>query len=359
MLDKVKISSTQLSLVIIGFIFSESIISNPAIATGSDAWLVIILSLISGIVLIAIYSYISILNPGKTLIDILIDVFGKIGGNIIAVLYIWYFIHLMSLVLRKYLDFISSTIYTQTPIVFVAIILMVITAYRVKSGIEVMVRVAEIWTPIMIFIAILLFFALISKYDINYFFPFLENGIKPVLMASFNMMAFPYGELVVFLMIFPHLNKHKNIFKVASISTIFAAFLMLLVTVRIIMVLGPIMMGRISYPNFISAKFVPDIHIEVFIAINVLLGGATKACIILYSIVMGISQLFKLDDYKPLVMPSTVIVIAITLWLFDSMYEHLSWGKEIYPYYALPFQVIIPIYILFIIIIKNKMKLSK
>ncbi len=359
MLDKVKISSFQLAVVIIGFIFSESIISNPSLAAGIDGWIVILIGLISGIVLISIFSFISILNPGKTLINILIDVFGKKMGNLIAALYIWHFIHILSLVLDHYLGFISSTLYVQTPMIFVAIILTLVCAYCVKSGLEVIARVSEIWIPITIFIAILLFLALIGRYDVNNFFPVLEDGFKSILKPSLYMIIFPYGEMVVFLMVFPHLNKHKNVFKVASISTIFASLLLLIVTLRVIMVLGPDMIERITYPNFISAKFVPDIHIEVFIAINVLLGGVTKVCILLYSIVMGVSQLFKLDDYKPFVMPISVIVIALTFWLFESFFEHQSWSEEIYPYYSLPFQVIIPIFVLIFSIRKNKMRSSK
>ncbi|QVK18391.1 endospore germination permease [Mycoplasmatota bacterium] len=358
MLDKVKISSFQLSVLIIGFTLGSSTIFNPAFMAGSDAWMVIVLSLLSGIVLIAIFSYISILNPGKTLIGILTDVFGKIIGKFIAGLYIWYFIHLLSLVIRNFMEFISATIYYETPMLFISSILVLVCAYKIKKGLEVMARVAELLIPIIIMIIFLLLITLISKYDVSYFFPVLDKGLKPVLKASFLMMTFPYGELVAFLMIFPHLNKQKNVFKIASISVILAGLLLLVVTLRTLLVLGPMMVSRIIYPSFISVKFVPEIHIEVLSAINLLIGGATKGCVLFYSIVMGIAQILKLDDYKPFVLPISTILVGLSLWLYESFYEQLSWAEEIYPFYALPFQIIIPIYVLIISYKRNKKNLN-
>lgn len=206
MIDKVKISSFQLAFLLIGFILGSSIVINPAFAAIADAWIVIVLSLLSGIVLIGIYSY-------------------------------------------------------------------SVCAYRVKNGLEVIARVNEILIPFIIFIILLVFFALISRYDVNYFFSVLEQGFKPVLMNSFVMMTFPYGELVAFL----------------------------------------------------------------------------------YSISMGISQLFKLDDYKPFITPISLITIAMSLWILESAFEQPRWAEEVYPFYALPFQVIIPIIILIISIIKKSL----
>ncbi len=359
MVDKVKISSFQLALLIIGSTLGSVTIFNPASAAGADAWMVVILSLVSGIVLISIYSFISILNPGKTLIDILIDVFGKTTGKFIGILYLWYFIHLFSLAAGSFVDFSVSTIYITTPAAFIAIVFGILVVYRVKKGLEIIARFSELVIPIMMLIIILLFFVLISKYDVNNFLPVLEHGFKPVLKASFLMMTFPFGELVVYLMIFPHLNKQKNVIKIASISVVIAGLLLLLITVSTLMVLGPIMLERVKYPTFISAKFVPEIHMEVFTAINLIIGLAIMGSIIIYAVSMGVSQIFKLDDYKQFVTPITIIGYALSFWIFDNSFDHDIWLKEVYPYYALPFQVIIPIFVLITSLIKNKMKFSK
>ncbi len=85
---------------------------------------------------------------------------------------------------------------------------------------------------------------------------------------------------------------------------------------------------------------------------------AIQGSIIIYAACIRVSQIFKLDNYKPLVMPISIIVIAMSLWVIDSVFEQLSWGEEVYPYYALPFQVFIPILVLIFSIIKNKMKTS-
>ncbi|QVK18392.1 endospore germination permease [Mycoplasmatota bacterium] len=358
MLDKVRISSFQLALLIIGYILGSATIFNPAFIVASDSWMVVIFSSISGIVLIGIYCYISILNPGKTLIDILISVFGKTLGTVIGFLYIWYFIHLFSLIGDSFIDFNATAVYVETPALFFAVVFGLVTIYRVKKGLEVIARFSEIVIPLMISFTLLIVFALIGEYDVNYFFPVLENGFKPVLKASFFMMTFPFGELVVFLMIFPHLNRQKNIFKISSVSVIIASFLLLLLTISTIMVIGPAMIGRITYPSFISAKFVPEINIEVLTSINLLIGGAIQFSVLLYATCMGISQILKLDDYKPFIIPVIIIAYALSFWLFENTFEHTVWSEKVFPYYSLPFQVFIPLYILIFSIIKNKMKSS-
>lgn len=354
-MDKsVKISNIQLSAIIVAFVFGEAAVLNPAVVARQDAWMVNILGLLGGLIMIGIYTYISVLNPGKTLIDILRDAFGKFIGNVLAVLYIWYFLHLLSLILRSSIEFMNTTIYPETPTLFLAIVIMIVTAYAVKKGLEVMARISELLVPILIIAVLLLFFALISKYDINNFLPVLENGWSPVLKASFHMTAFPFAETIVLLMVFPHLNNKRNAFKVSFISCIIAGLILLLITSRDLMVLGPDMLARATNANFISSKLVPGVDIEALIATNMLIGTGIKICVCTYAASMGIAQLFRFKDYKPFVIPVSVIGVALTMWIFDSLLVKNSWEEEVYPYYAVPFQIIIPLAMLIASLIKKK-----
>lgn len=356
-MDKsVKISSIQLSVIIIAFVFGEAAILNPATIARQDAWMVSIIGLAGGLVLIGTYTYICVLNPGKTLIEILKDCFGKIMGSIVSVLYLWYIIHLLSLILRSSIEFMNTTIYTETPILFLAIVIMLVVAYATKKGLEVIGRISELLVPLLIGAVFLLFFALISRFDLNNFLPVLENGWNPVLKASFHMTAFPFGETIVLLMVFPHLNKKRNAFKVSFIACIIAGFLLLMITARDLMVLGPDMLARDTNANFISTKFIPGIDIESLIATNMMIGTGIKICVCTYAASMGISQLIKTDNYKPFVMPVSVIGVALAIWIFDSLLVKNNWEADVYPYYAIPFQLVFPLLLLIISLIKKKKK---
>ncbi|MFA5527039.1 MAG: endospore germination permease [Peptostreptococcales bacterium] len=350
----VRISSIQLAFIIIGFTFGEAAILNPSSNARQDAWLVNVLALIGGLILVSVYTTISSLHPGKTLIDILRATFGRYAGNFVAILYLWYFIHVLSLVLRSFMEFMASTLYIRTPILFMAICLMIVALYTVKKGLEVIARVSELLVPMLIVTIIFLFLALITEYDIQNFLPFLEFGMRPVLKASVHMTTFPFGETVVFLMIFPHLNNKSQTFKISLFSILSIGIILLSVTTRDLLVLGPDMLERMTYPNYASTKMMPIIDIEAFIATNLLIGGGVKIVVLLYAISMGIAQFFKLDDYKPLVLPVSFICISLSLWIFDSLIDKILWEETVYPYYAIPFQLIIPLLILIISLMKKK-----
>lgn len=104
-MNDTKISGIQLALLIIGFTFGSTAIMNPSYGAGQDAWLAFILGFIGGTTLLGIYVAIAHLNPGKNLYEILESFFGKYLGRGIGLLYVWYFIHLASLVLRNFGEF--------------------------------------------------------------------------------------------------------------------------------------------------------------------------------------------------------------------------------------------------------------
>ena len=62
-----------------------------------------------------LYVKIALLNPSKTLVEILKERMGKVVGNILAVFYIWYFIHIASMVFRDFGEFITAMTFPETP----------------------------------------------------------------------------------------------------------------------------------------------------------------------------------------------------------------------------------------------------
>ncbi|MCF6230713.1 MAG: hypothetical protein L3J62_07985, partial [Gammaproteobacteria bacterium] len=107
---------------------------------------------------------------------------------------------------------------------------------------------------------------------------------------------------------------------------------------------------------YTSMKMVPGVDIEALIATNLLIGSGIKLCVCTYAASMGISQLFKVKDYKPFVIPVSVIGIALTIWIFDSLLVKNNWQADIYPYYAIPFQFVFPLLLLITSFIKKKKK---
>ncbi|GAB6098593.1 endospore germination permease [Halanaerocella petrolearia] len=352
-MDDVRISNLQLGLLISGFVFGTSVVINVLGNAQQDAWLAYLIAWSGGFVLMGLYVTIANLHTDKTLIKILQVTFGRYLGSIVAVSYIWYFIHLAAIVLRDIGEYSTSIVYPETPLIFIIIVLSLLIAYATRSGLEVIARMSELFIPISAFLSILTLVLLIPLYNINNLFPVLEYGWIPVLETSFSSLAFPFGELVVFLMIFPFVNNKKNLLKTTYLSIIIMGFILFLLILAEIVVLGSDMFARTTFPFAIATKLVPYLDIDSLINVALLIGGVAKIIICSYGAVMGIAQLVNLQDYKPYVLPMMTIIATISIWIYDNIFVMVKWSKDIYPYYVLPFQIIIPCLILIISYIKE------
>ncbi len=343
-------------MLIMGFVFGSTAILNPAVNAYQDSWLAYIIGWMGGIILIYIYGYISKLNPSKTLVEILQCTFGNFFGNILAILYVFYFIHLSALILRNFGEYMVITTYTETPMLFIMVSVITVVAYCIRKGLEVTSRVAEFLVPLLIFNVLILFLLIFNKYDINNFLPFLERGFSPILKTAFSVLSFPFGETIVFLMIIPNLNNKKDIIKSSIISILIIGFVIFTVLIRDLLSLGADMLSKIYFPPSISTKLLTTMNIDPLINTNLLIGGGIKITVCTYAAAMGICQLFKLDNYKMLIIPISLIVLIISKLIYNNVFEMINWSSNIYPYYALPFQVIIPIIILIISLMKKRVK---
>ena len=115
MQSKIKMSSIQLSFIIIALLFSDFPIVNAASNAKQNSWLAFIIGMFIGLLLVTIYLLISKLHPGKNFIEILMDSFGKYLGTVFSVLYIWFFIHIASLTLRTFTEYMININYFETP----------------------------------------------------------------------------------------------------------------------------------------------------------------------------------------------------------------------------------------------------
>lgn len=205
-----KISSIQLGLMISAFLYGSTIVVNPAGKAETDAWIAVLITIPLSLILINMYASVTVNNSSKSLQQILTDYFGKYLGNFLSLLYAWYFIHLASLIMRNFGEFIDTVTYPETPISVIITCNAIVTIYLVKSGIEVIGRICELLVPIIIFTIVAVSFSLITSHDIKNLLPILNKGVGPVLDASFSLLSFPFGETVVFLTVFPFHNSPNS-----------------------------------------------------------------------------------------------------------------------------------------------------
>lgn len=351
-----KINNLHLAFLIMGYTFGTAIIFPPGTGASKDAWLVGLSGLITGLLWGFIFFALAEKFPGKNLIDINDCLFGNYLGKFISILYLGYFLHLGSLVLGNFGDFLTVSIYLQTPKIVFIILIALLAASAVRNGIEVIARCSLILVPITIlFIAMDTIF-LLPQADFGRMLPLFQLPLKEFIKLSHTHASLPYGEVVTFLMITGSLNNSKGLKKYALHSLLISGIILVGISVRNIAILG-ITAQLGLYPSYdvIQLISIGDVltRLELVIIIVMLTMGFIKITVLYYSTVQGMAQLLKIRSYLPLVLPTGIIMVVISGTQFETAQELNVWATNIYPLYTLPFHFFFPLLSLTLATIKG------
>ena len=360
MLKDIRISSKQAIYINITLVIATGWLSAPAfIAEQSkqDAWISLIVAIFLSLPVAWATSKLSSLYPGQTLIEYLVEILGLWPGKILAFLYLLWFIHITSIMHREYSEFLTDVFMPETPLVVFPIVTTIIIAYTVKKGLEVIARTVEIFFPWIILSVILIFLLLIPDMDINRLLPVYDSDAICIFKGSLVPTAW-MTEIFTFAMIIPFLTKPQQSLKVTFLSIIFVGLNFLFNVIGSLLVFGPFL-STITYPVLNAGRLInianflqrPDpIIMAIWVA-----GGLMKIAVFYFVIVYGLAQWLGLKDYRPLVLPIGVILIALSIIIANSTIELSFFLAYIWPFYSLLlFQFAIPVILLMIAFAKKK-----
>jgi spore germination protein KB len=363
-MEKAKISGIQLFAMMFMFEMGTALVISYGISAKKDAWLTILLGLGGGIVLFFIHYTLFCQYPNLPLTGYARKIFGKYLGWIIGLLYVLYFLYIASRNLREFGDLILSSTMPATPLLAINILMVLAICYVLYLGIEVVGRTAEV------FIVILLLFGVAGNFlvfvsgnvDINNLQPFLENGWKPILKTVFPLIiSFPFGEMIVFTMLLPYLNRPGSAKKVWLSALISSGVILSYTTSLNIAVLGAEEVGRSTFPLLSTIGKVNLMEflqrLDTIVVFTFLITMFFKIAIFFYAAVIGMVDLFKLKNHQQMVLPVGVILIFLSMVIASNWAEHMDEGLGITGYYLhIPFLMIIPLLMLVIVIIRNFFK---
>lgn len=348
-----------ISLIILYSVGIPSIIVT-AIVAQNDLWISIILAILIMIPMGLVYAKLNTILPEKDIFDVLYACWGRLLGKIILVFYIWYLVNISIFVLKDFSEFFTLTVGPETPMIIPMLGGFLVSVIALKKGIGVLGRMASFFLlPILIFIALDSLF-LLPSVDLHNMQPVLYNGWGPVLKGVLNTISFPLGELVAFTFIF-HTIKDKGKVKKTYLKGMIASGIILLLTSLITMlVIGPSVANTYYFPAYIATS---RIHvgnfiqsIEIILAFMFTVGGFTNFSILFLCSAKSVSRLFNIDDYKPIVIPLGILILNFALFMSKSTREFYRFTAQIWPYYAIPFQIIFPVITLILAKIKLRNK---
>ncbi|PKM93478.1 MAG: spore gernimation protein [Firmicutes bacterium HGW-Firmicutes-1] len=361
MKNQVVISNKQAISLLILFIIGESSIFIEGFEAKKDLWIAIILAIVFTIPLVLIFARLHVLFPNKNLLDIMEICLGKYLGKALIALYTWFFFHTVVLILEDIGFFVSTVLFPETPFIIIVIVFALTCTYCVKQGLEVLGRWAEFFIIIPIVIEILVFLLLIPKMEITNILPILYDGIGPVAKGTFLTITFPFAYIVGLASVFAFSKDKNSPYKIYFSGILIGGVIVFMSSFKSTLVLGEdighyfptyVTVSRIRIGNFLQ-------RLDILAVIVFMIGIYVEVSAFLLATCIGITKLFDFADYKFIVMPITLLILNICFYEFDSIMHYFEFGREIWPYYVFPFEIIFPCMLWITAEVKIKIKRKK
>ena len=365
MAQKEKISIHQFTVLVILITIGDAILVLPSTVTkeaNQDAWLATLLALGFSLVFIYLFIVVSRLYQKLSFVQYSMKILGKWFGSIVSIFFLSYLFFSVTAHVRELGDFVTTQILIQTPIEVIVLLFVFIIVMGVRSGLEPIARTSELLFPIVCFFLILLLTLLIPNIHVDWVQPILENGIKPVLKGTLSATAFPFMELVVFLMILPSVNKKAEVKKSFFVGSIIGGIILIIVVLLCILVLGKEATIRNVYPTFILARVIHFENmiqrIEGILATIWIVTAYLKITIYSYALHLGFVHLLKLDGYRILTLPFGMILFASTILVTPNISFFNQIISLYWPFYDATVAVILPLILVIVFAIRKRLNTS-
>ncbi|WP_209121595.1 GerAB/ArcD/ProY family transporter [Alkalihalobacillus sp. BA299] len=354
-----RISSIQLFTLIVVFEVGSTTLFALGIGAKQDAWIVILAAALVGLGLLWIYTEIPKYYPNQNFAEILDDTLGKKLAAPLLFLFGLEFINIASHNFYEFGVLIKMTALNQTPIIVILYLFMAVLIYILNLGFEVLARTVELLLPyFLIFLVTIYILTLFSgQFDFSALRPVLGNGIQPILSELHTVIAFPFGEMVVFLMFWHYVNKPQLLRKTAFFAVGLGAVLLTISLIVMISVLGPELAANSEIPlleailSINIGEIITNLDsIAVFI---MFIGGFYKTALHFWGFSLAVTWMFNGKKPKWIMTIVGLLFPLFVLHRFPGL-DYQRWKGLELGIYSLLLYGFIPVLLLLIIFIKKK-----
>jgi spore germination protein KB len=360
MLENGKISNKQMILIFVICRLMLTMAYLPYVNSppwNQDLWISAILSFPLHIILILPVYALAMRFSKLSLIQSIEVILGPCG-KILGAMYVWFFLHRTSIILRELGEFLTAVPYPETPIIVFIAVTALFAAYAVYQGLETICTLGEIIAPVILDSVVLVFVMIAKDLDLSNLQPVLEDGLAPVLYGAFVIAARTTLGLFLWILI-PFINESGKIRN--SLLIIFLIFALHLSPSAIVTigVFGLEQAKSLDFPFFHVVRMISigdfleriDALFVGFWVIGMFIDISTHY----YLAVLTGADLLKLKDYRPIVLAMGTVMVSLSMFLADSMvdlneflsYKTLTW-------YNLLFTFAIPLLLLLVAVVGKK-----
>jgi len=358
-MNKEQITQKSGICLMILIISGETLAVQTAQEAGQDLWLAVLVALILAIPVMALYGRLLSLFPDRNLFDISELVLGKYFGKFLNLIFLLYLINLGASILGTVGRYITGTSMPETPVVVPLILVILLSVWAVKEGIEVLGRWANIFVLFNAPLPSILILLLIPHMDFLNILPILKSGYKDFLKGVLWAISSPFTETIMLVMAVSSLKPKNSYYKIFIMGTIIGGILIVGVSLTEILVIGDRLYSMTYFPNHAVAK---NVSIGQFLhrqEILTIIATSTsiflKLAVCLLGVCNGIAKLLNFKDYRFITLPMGLIFLVYGYILANNPYHSIPAYRR---HYTPVITIILPL-ILWIIAEARKKKLIR
>mgnify|MGYP001275466546 CR=1 FL=1 len=349
-----RIWSGQAALLVFAVVLPPAILYLPslnavAVRAGIDGRLAMLLATVVAMVLVGISWRLALLHPGRTLADILASEWGWVGRLLVGVLALNVVVH-GAFQSQAFAAALSITILPRTPVLVVVFFQLAAAVFAARKGIEIIARINQVATPLMLFGLVSLLFLTWRDVQIARLPPALTTSLVDVLRGAVACVAW-FVELVILAWVaFPFVHDLNRVARPFFICMGVSGVL-LAITLWVSQAVLGIELSRQSI--VLVEKVAREIQpIEFFSRIEAIYLAAwqpaavVEFAILVYAAALMAAQLFGLRDYRNLVLPLGLWIGLAGSFLTPGIPEVMRFGTQVVPVYALASGSAIPLLLL-------------
>ncbi len=359
--QKVKISGTQLAMLLFIFVTSTLVIYVPAFTATEakeSAWLAAsVLPFTFGYLTLWVIYKLGSNFPTQTIFQYGGIIVGRFLGKGLGIAYIIFLLVMDILVLREFSDFLAMTTLPLTPRLWVLFSIVGVATYGAYQGLEVIVRSVQFVFGIYLggfATAILLG---LSNFEFGRLLPIMEEGLMPIIRGSIVPSSW-YGEIVILAILFPLINKPKEIKKNGLIALVAITVFVTVDVAVTIGVLGSKLTSSFAVPLWSMARSIElgEVvqRLESFLLIFWITGVVIKTTLLTYLICLGFNQVFGFKNRKVVLGGVAVFELFIGEFMLGNASQMHVILQKFWPPFGMVFELGIPAFLLAIIKLRKK-----
>ncbi|MGE7689910.1 endospore germination permease [Lysinibacillus sp. NPDC097214] len=361
MMEKEIISSRQFMIITLLFSIGTAILIIPASVTSEakqDAWIAAIIGVVISLPILKLFVALGNRTPTLTFVEANEKILGRFFGKFTAIGFILICLLSAGELLYFIGIFMKTEIMPETPTMAFAFMFSIIIIYAAFLGIEVFARSAEVLCPIFILIFIFFVIFISPSIQIENIQPIMETPKKSIFFSIIRFISLFSFPLAVLLMIFPYtVNVQKSAQKGFYIGAIIGGIVLITTIALSILVLGPANTASRTFPSYSLAQRISIGNflqrIEVIMAAMWIISIYIRTFMYFYASVIGIAQIFKIKNHRPLIFPLGMIILGLSQIVHPNIIHSDIYNRETWPMFSFVFMILLPIVLLLVAMIRK------